>query len=157
MIVSISSMAGRVPPGRTLGFYGASKHAIGALADTLASEVEPFGIKVVTIEPGMVATAITDNAPIHIPPGSPYGDLVGEAAAAVDEYVRAGAAPTTVANAIVAAVDDPATPGHVLVGRDAETIAAMFAEVGYEGWGAAIGERREALGEEQPASLPSPP
>jgi NAD(P)-dependent dehydrogenase (short-subunit alcohol dehydrogenase family) len=147
VIVSISSMAGRVPPGRSLGFYGASKHAIGAIADTLGAEVEPFGIRVVTIEPGMVATAITDNAPILIPPGSPYGDLVREAAVAVDGFVRAGAPAASVADAIVAAVDDP----------DAETIVALFAEVGYEGWGAAMGARTEARRAGGSASLPSPP
>ena len=41
-----------------LGMYTASKHAIRALADSLAGEVAPFGIKVLNIEPGYFRTAL---------------------------------------------------------------------------------------------------
>ena len=41
-----------------LGMYTASKHAIRALAESLAGEVAPVGIKVLNIEPGYFRTAL---------------------------------------------------------------------------------------------------
>lgn len=54
-IVNIGSMGGRLtfPYG---GYYHATKHAVEALSDALRYEVRPFGIKVVLIEPGLIAT-----------------------------------------------------------------------------------------------------
>ena len=54
-IVNLSSIAGRfVTPGA--GWYGASKFALEALSDALRLELHQFGIKVVIIEPGLIAT-----------------------------------------------------------------------------------------------------
>lgn len=54
-IINISSIGGRMttPMG---GWYHATKFALEALSDSLRAEVKPFGIDVVVIEPGMVAT-----------------------------------------------------------------------------------------------------
>jgi len=54
-IVNIGSMGGRLtfPYG---GYYHATKHAVEALSDALRYEVRPFGVKVVLIEPGLIAT-----------------------------------------------------------------------------------------------------
>ncbi len=54
-IVNVSSTAGRVPmPLR--GFYGASKHAVEAMSEALATEVAPWGIQVSVLEPGRYAS-----------------------------------------------------------------------------------------------------
>ena len=54
-IVNITSMGGKVhsPLG---GWYHGTKFALEALSDCLRIEVEPFGIDVVVIEPGGIAT-----------------------------------------------------------------------------------------------------
>src|SRR5918998_4178315 len=54
-IVNITSMGGKVhsPLG---GWYHGTKFALEALSDCLRIEVEPFGIDVVVIEPGSIAT-----------------------------------------------------------------------------------------------------
>ncbi len=54
-IVNISSMGGKIytPFG---GWYHATKHALEGLSDCLRIETEPFGIDVVIIEPGGIAT-----------------------------------------------------------------------------------------------------
>ena len=54
-VINLSSIAGRfVTPGA--GWYGASKFALEALSDALRLELHQFGIKVVIIEPGLIAT-----------------------------------------------------------------------------------------------------
>lgn len=54
-IVNLSSMGGKVytPLG---AWYHASKHAVEGWSDCLRLELKPFGIDVVVIEPGIVAT-----------------------------------------------------------------------------------------------------
>ena len=54
-VINLSSIAGRfVTPGA--GWYGASKFALEALSDALRLELHQFGINVVVIEPGLIAT-----------------------------------------------------------------------------------------------------
>lgn len=54
-IISVSSMSGRLYS-PLAGWYHASKHALEAWSDCLRLELHPFGIHVVLIEPGAVAT-----------------------------------------------------------------------------------------------------
>lgn len=58
-IVNLSSMAGKFAfPGS--GPYAATKHAVEAITDALRIEVRPFGIRVVAIRPGFIATEFND-------------------------------------------------------------------------------------------------
>lgn len=60
-IVNVSSVGGRITvPGG--GAYHASKHAVEALSDALRFEVRGFGIDVIVIEPGAIASAWTNKA-----------------------------------------------------------------------------------------------
>lgn len=59
-IIIVASVSGRVTyTGETV--YVASKHATVAFADCLRQEASPRGIRVTTIEPGMVDTPMLDN------------------------------------------------------------------------------------------------
>jgi NAD(P)-dependent dehydrogenase (short-subunit alcohol dehydrogenase family) len=74
-VVNISSVGGRITvPGG--GAYHASKHAIEALSDVLRFEVRGFGIDVVVVEPGAVASRWAEKAVSdierRIDPTSPY-------------------------------------------------------------------------------------
>ena len=60
-IVFMSSIAGRSALPFT-GAYAASKFALEAAADALRIELQPFGIRVSLIEPGVIATPIWDTA-----------------------------------------------------------------------------------------------
>ena len=51
-------------PGSTSGAYGASKAAVGRYGEVLAQQVEPHGVKVFVISPGLVKTDMT----------APFGD-----------------------------------------------------------------------------------
>lgn len=59
-IVNISSVAGRrsMP---LVGHYAASKYALEAMSEALRWELRPFGVDVVLIEPGAVATEFGRN------------------------------------------------------------------------------------------------
>jgi len=46
-------------PGSTSGAYGASKAAVGRYGEALAKQVEPHGVKVFVISPGLVKTDMT--------------------------------------------------------------------------------------------------
>jgi len=60
-IVNLSSIVGKFPfP--TSGVYAATKHAVEAISDALRIEVRPFGIRVVTIRPGAIATEFNEVA-----------------------------------------------------------------------------------------------
>ena len=60
-IVNISSVSGRLAfP--FLGPYAASKHAVEALSDVMRRELMPYGIDVITIEPGNTDTPIWAKA-----------------------------------------------------------------------------------------------
>jgi NAD(P)-dependent dehydrogenase (short-subunit alcohol dehydrogenase family) len=54
-IVFVSSVNGRIAVPLT-GFYNASKFAIEGLGDNLRTELRPWGIKVILIEPGCIDT-----------------------------------------------------------------------------------------------------
>lgn len=106
-IVNMSSMGGRMafPMGAP---YHASKFALEALSDVLRVEVAPFGIDVVLIEPGIVATGYADTAStgLHDAAEGPYGDLARSflAAMASSYRGRGAASPERVAQVVVRAV-----------------------------------------------------
>jgi short-subunit dehydrogenase len=60
-IVNLSTIVGKFtfPMG---GVYSATKHAVEAISDALRMEVRPFGIKVITIRPGVIATEFNEVA-----------------------------------------------------------------------------------------------
>jgi NAD(P)-dependent dehydrogenase (short-subunit alcohol dehydrogenase family) len=60
-IVFMSSISGRNALPFT-GAYAASKYALEAAADALRVELLPFGLRVVLVEPGMIATPIWDTS-----------------------------------------------------------------------------------------------
>jgi NAD(P)-dependent dehydrogenase (short-subunit alcohol dehydrogenase family) len=60
-IVNVSSAAGKFST-PFLGIYCASKFALEAVSDALRVEVAPFGIRVIVVEPGPIATNFGDVA-----------------------------------------------------------------------------------------------
>jgi len=60
-IINVSSMGGKF--GEAFGsWYHATKYAVEGLTDSLALELKPFGINVVTIEPGIIKSEWADIA-----------------------------------------------------------------------------------------------
>ena len=65
-IVNVSSVQGRIAlPGTAP--YSSSKHALEAMSDALRGEVADFGVDVVCVEPGPVATNFQDRVQDELP------------------------------------------------------------------------------------------
>ena len=134
-IVTVGSLAGKA----TLpfsGIYSASKHAVEALSDALHYELEPFGIRVVLIEPGGFETAMEANGRLarRFTEGSVYRDAERRFAAALDKlpggWMRADA--QIVADAIADAAKAEQPQRRYLVGQDAELIAGLHKKMSDE-------------------------
>ena len=61
MVIAISSVAGFAPLIARTG-YAASKHALHGFFDSLRTEVEPLGVKVLLVCPSFISTGIERNA-----------------------------------------------------------------------------------------------
>jgi NAD(P)-dependent dehydrogenase (short-subunit alcohol dehydrogenase family) len=61
-IVNVTSVAGRIAFAAQAS-YGASKWAFEALSECLAQEMRAFNVRVVIVEPGVIATSIFKKAP----------------------------------------------------------------------------------------------
>ncbi len=125
-VVFVSSIGARVS-NPLLGMYHASKYALSAMAEALAVECRPFGIHVVTIEPGMVDT---DFPKATRPTGAlsrgegPYLPLLEGLRAGFGQWrERHPTSAQTVALPVLAAAENAAGPFRIPVGEDAELLA----------------------------------
>jgi NAD(P)-dependent dehydrogenase (short-subunit alcohol dehydrogenase family) len=127
-IVNVASAAGLIASPPMNWSYAASKAAVIKLSDALAWEVEPFGIKVVCLEPGFYGTELLTKAARPTDPDSPYRQHEDAIVSFFDQGIEGAPDAQTVASAIVAAVDLPldATSVHVLVGEDSEHFANAY-------------------------------
>jgi NAD(P)-dependent dehydrogenase (short-subunit alcohol dehydrogenase family) len=108
-IINVSSLVGRTTfPG--MGVYGATKYAVEALSDALRQEVAGFGIQVVIIEPGFVATGLGEAADAQAGEARSVPDAYADMMAAGTRYlarqIASGIAPERVAAAIAKAAED---------------------------------------------------
>ncbi|WP_086826332.1 oxidoreductase [Allokutzneria sp. NRRL B-24872] len=109
-IVNVSSIGGEIalPLG---AWYYASKHGLEAFSDTLRQEVGRFGIEVVVVQPGLIATEIQDGSAAEMRELSGQGAYatLAEAMAARTESSNAQrhklSDPSVVARTVRAAVE----------------------------------------------------
>lgn len=90
--------------------YVASKWAIEGWAESLAFEVEPFGLDVVLVEPGPYRTDIWERSPRIVPDGSPYAPWLRRLEAAIDAKVLRGARDPNEVAAVIAGALAAARP-----------------------------------------------
>ncbi len=121
-IVNISSGAGRFGfP--TSSAYVSTKFAVEGLSESLSYEVEPFGIRVILIEPGMIKTNFF-NASIlakkSSDPNSPYATLMKGMEKGINHMLENGSSPQLVANIVLDAVTSNKPKLRYLAGKDVE-------------------------------------
>jgi NAD(P)-dependent dehydrogenase (short-subunit alcohol dehydrogenase family) len=108
-VVNISSVAGKMGA-PFLGAYAAGKHALEGMSESLRRELMLFGIDVVIVAPGAVATPIWDKAeevPIDELAATPYGAPLRRFRDYALKSGRAGYPPAKVAEVIWTALVAP--------------------------------------------------
>lgn len=132
-VVNVSSIGGRVA-GPTFGAYAGAKFALEAMSDSLRREVARFGVEVVVVEPGAVATPIWgkgsaafDEMAAAMEPARRrrYADLEAAMRAQAETMARQGLAPGAVAAVIIRAITARRPRTRYLVGRDAKVAARL--------------------------------
>jgi NAD(P)-dependent dehydrogenase (short-subunit alcohol dehydrogenase family) len=137
VIINVTSLSGLIPGTLYTGMYSASKHALGALSEALATEVSPFGIRVVCVAPGFFSTEISSNREGTDDgiAGSAYEADAAWWTSFMEASVEGGADARVVAEAIVDAAHDPDTPLQRPVGDDAALYLDLWGQTGtYESW-----------------------
>lgn len=121
-----------------IGPYAASKFALEAISDALRVELRPWGIEVILIEPGAIATPIwekgqsrADDLEERLPPEA--HERYGEAIAALRTFAREadnrGLPPDAVAKVVARALRAKRPKTRYLVGTDArlqKTVARVL-------------------------------
>ncbi|MBU6251044.1 MAG: SDR family NAD(P)-dependent oxidoreductase [Cyanobacteria bacterium REEB417] len=125
-IVNVSSIAGRwVSPGS--GWYGASKHALEALSDALRLELHRFGLQVVLIEPGLIATDFAVVAAPSIEQAQScgiYGGMMRKVRAGWDNVYRGASSADVVAGTIATALTASRPRARYLCGHQSVSVVA---------------------------------
>jgi NAD(P)-dependent dehydrogenase (short-subunit alcohol dehydrogenase family) len=121
-IVNISSGAGRFgfPSGSA---YVSTKFAVEGLSESMSYELEPFGIKVAIVEPGVIRTNFADGLVVakkSKDPSSPYSQLMQKAANGFEKMMKNASSPDLVANVVLKAVRNEKPSLRYLAGNDVE-------------------------------------
>ena len=124
IIVNISSgvvTIGGFPGGSA---YVSTKFALEGLSKSMAYELEPFGIKVVLVEPGVIRTNFVNGivaAKKSQDPNSPYSQMMQKMAASFEPMLENGSSADVVAKVVLNAVTSENPSPKYLAGKDIET------------------------------------
>jgi len=130
-IINMSSISGRVAM-PFVGPYSASKFALEALTDSLRVELRPWGIAVISIQPGVIATPIWDKSiakadellasfPAEVE--RLYGDKLAVIHKELQAAAQRGTPAETVAKVVAKALGADRPKTRYLVGPDAKLAA----------------------------------
>ncbi|MBD0359647.1 MAG: SDR family oxidoreductase [Nitrososphaeraceae archaeon] len=126
-IVNVSSVGGRIGV-PVLSAYQSTKFALEGLSESMSYELEPFGIRVVIIEPGFIRTNIVNSstsAQKALDPKSPYFPLMQKVKnhfKSMIENASSSSPPQDVAKVILQAITSKNPQLRYTVGDDAATI-----------------------------------
>jgi NAD(P)-dependent dehydrogenase (short-subunit alcohol dehydrogenase family) len=120
-IVNLTSMLGRIGFPLLSGYHG-SKFALEGLSESIQYELEPFGIKIILIEPGAVGSNFWKNIKIAKPSSntnSPYAQFMSQTMKAYSEMEQNAMNISEVTKTILDAVTSDNPQLRYLVGEDA--------------------------------------
>ena len=126
-IVNVSSVGGRIGV-PILSAYQSTKFALEGLSESMSYELEPFGIRVVIIEPGFIRTNIVNSstpAEKALDPKSPYFPLMQKVKnhfKSMMENASSSSPSEEVAKVILQAITSKNPQLRYTVGNDAATI-----------------------------------
>ncbi len=133
IIVNVSSINGHVPfP--VISAYVATKFAIEGLSESIAYEVESFGIKVILIEPGAIGSNFMKGSVLSkraLDPKSPYSELVQKVSTKITLAHENATQPEEVAKTIFEAISVEKPEFRYLVGNDAISLSEARKNMSY--------------------------
>lgn len=126
-IINISSGAGRIGyPGGSA--YVSSKFALEGLSESMAYEIEQFGIKTVLVEPGFVRTNFGENIVIARKTqntNSPYSQMMQMMSSIRDKMLKNASDADLVAEVVVEAATAKEPNLRYLAGKDVQQMVAV--------------------------------
>ena len=122
ILVNISSGAGRFgyPSGSA---YVSTKFALEGLSESIAYELDQFGIKVILIEPGVIKTNFDSGMVVakkSQDASSPYFNMTNKMDTVFRQLIRNSSPPSLVADVVVQAVKSENPNLRYLAGKDVE-------------------------------------
>jgi short-subunit dehydrogenase len=78
--------------------------AVEGLSESMSYELEPFGIKVVIVEPGVIRTNFVTVVAKKSHPNSPYSQVIQKTAAVIENMMKNSSSPDLVAKVVLNAV-----------------------------------------------------
>ena len=154
-IVNVTSIGGLIA-GQMLGPYNASKFALEAVTHVLRQELAPWGIEVIAIEPGVIATPIWSTSaasadrmlePRLAEVTALYGAQIEAAQRMAANATAAGIPPRQVAKAIERALTARRPKTRYPVGADAKIGSALLARLPDRARDRVLGGRRRKRAE----------
>jgi NAD(P)-dependent dehydrogenase (short-subunit alcohol dehydrogenase family) len=104
--------------------YVSTKFAVEGLSKSIAYELEPFGIKVVLVEPGLVRTNLFNNSVVASKSqdaNSLYTEMIRKLPASFEKMLEGGSSADVVAKVVLKAATSENPSPMYLAGRDIET------------------------------------
>lgn len=128
-IVNISSVSG-VLPTPFAGAYCSTKAAVTALSDSLRMELAPFGINVVTVQPGGIKSNLSGNANKGLDRfrKTPYGPIQEFIVARANASQKNATPAEVFAKELVDKLERKKTPKFIRVGKDS-TLLPLIARL----------------------------
>ena len=126
VVVNVTSSV-TLKPLPLVGVYRAAKAAVNALTESLAAEMQQFGVRVHIVLPGSSGeTRFRETAGAHLRgmDNEVYGEFMKKTIASMRASTGAGTRSKDVAEAVWRAATDPSTPLRVPAGADAVQWAA---------------------------------
>jgi NAD(P)-dependent dehydrogenase (short-subunit alcohol dehydrogenase family) len=117
IIVNVSSINGPV-----ISAYVGTKFALEGLSESMSYELEPFGIKVILIEPGAIGSNFMKGSVLSkraLDPESPYSEFVQKVRVKISSDHENATQPEEVAKTIVQAILTEKPEFRYVVGSDA--------------------------------------
>ncbi len=122
IIVNMSSGAGRFGYATASSYVG-SKFALEGITEAMSYEIEPFGIRTILIEPGVIKTNFFNSmvtAKKSKDPSSPYFQMMKSMEKNVSKMIENGTTPKYVAKTVLEAITSSNPKLRYLVGKDVE-------------------------------------
>ena len=131
IIVNISSIGGKMAMPLSSPYIG-TKFAVEGLSESIAYDLEPFGIKVVIIEPGAIKTNFGTGMVVaekNLNASSPYFKGMQQLQGTLNSLLKNGSLPSKVAEVILNAITTPNPNLRYTVGDDAALLVQKRREL----------------------------